>query len=276
MVRVNSQSTPPAQSLKAQVTRWLKTTDPAKVAAGWLSTFVQIFDRVFSEKLLSWRCFRRSCIASMAAVLVVTLYWAASRPREVLAIFTAGQAVDAALSYIVLTLMLSLLPDYVSLLKSRKLIGWMNRSPRPRRLISGVALDLLGTVTLVALAWHFHLLLKLSVLHGSEYPRGLLFRLPIYLTVMVIFGSFSLSAAPGYTPWGIWPWATLFTAAWATLYAVAGALLILARYLGIGLSGVRWGLDVDGKPIAALGVGSMVVVAVLYLLALLAHWVVKG
>ena len=39
----------------------------------WPSMFVALFDRVFTEKHLSWRCFRRSSVASVATVLVIFL-----------------------------------------------------------------------------------------------------------------------------------------------------------------------------------------------------------
>ncbi len=263
-------------ALKWRVAAWLKSADPARVVAGWPPTFVEVFDLVFGEKHLSWRCFGRSCLASVGAVLVVTVYWAALRPREVLAALRGSQAANTALSYFILTLLLSLWPDYVSLLKSRRLIGWMNRRPRILRLLAGLAFDLSATIILVGFSWYIYLLLKFIVLYGGVYSVGLIFRLPLYLTVVAMWGSYSLSAAPGFPPEGIWPWATLFTTAWATLYAVAGGLLILARYMGIGLSAARWGLDIDTKPIMSLGVVAMGVVTAAYVIMALAFWAVKG
>ena len=210
-------------ALKLHVTRWLKTVDPARIAAGWLSSFVQVFDHLFGERLLSWRCFRRSCLASASAVLVVTLYWAVSRPNEVLAALEIPRVGRMADLYLSLTLMLSLIPDYLSLLKSRWLIGWMSRNPNICRLGVGFFCDLCGTVMLVVLSWYVMFLLGMSLRLGrSSLPVGPRLRVPFYLTLLFILSSFWLSAAPGDLPFGIWFWATLFTTAWATLFASCG------------------------------------------------------
>jgi len=61
-----------------------------------------------------------------------------------------------------------------------------------------------------------------------------------------------------------------------TSYAVAGALLILARYFGVGLLAVQWAVDVDNTPIRALGVVSMGIFAGGYILVALVRWLVSG
>src|SRR5215475_2430049 len=38
----------------------------------WPDTFAKVFDSVFGEKHLSWKCFWRSAVASYAALLVTT------------------------------------------------------------------------------------------------------------------------------------------------------------------------------------------------------------
>src|SRR4051812_21390386 len=39
----------------------------------WPDTFAKVFDRVFGEKHLSWKCFWRSCVASYGFFLFVYL-----------------------------------------------------------------------------------------------------------------------------------------------------------------------------------------------------------
>ena len=254
-------------TLKAQVTKWLKSPNPLDAVAGWLPSFVEVFDRLFGRRHFSWSCFGRSCLASVGAVLLVTFYWAATRPTEALAVFVSGRVSKTALRFFVLTVILSLVPDYISLLKSRRLIGWMNRNPRTRHLLVGLAFDLCGTVILVWLSWYAFWLLTWTIQFGWHSPSvEVVLRMPLWLTAGVMYGSYSLSAEPGYFPLGIWPWATLFTAIWAALYAVAGAILKLARFIGLGLSRALWTLDIDAKPIESLGVVSVVVVSALYVI----------
>ena len=78
-----------SSELKSHVSRWLRTADPAAAVAGWLPTFVLIFDQVFGQRHFSWRCFGRSCVASLGAVTIVTLYWVASRPGQALSAIEA-------------------------------------------------------------------------------------------------------------------------------------------------------------------------------------------
>jgi hypothetical protein len=189
----------------------------------------------------------------------------------------AAASGSTAISFFVLTIMVGLIPDYLSLLKSRRLIGWMNRRPRIGRLLLGVALDLWSTLALVWLSWYIFFLLNWTLHFGWHSPSvGVVLRMQLWMTATAMYYSYSLSAAPGDLPVGIWAWAALFTAVWAALYAFAGALLKLALYIGTGLPGVLWALDIDGKPIESLGVVSVGVVAVLYVVGAIAGWIMRG
>ena len=47
-----------------------------------MTTHPHGFDRIFTDEHVSWKCFLRSCIASLAAVFLVSLVWAVLRPDE--------------------------------------------------------------------------------------------------------------------------------------------------------------------------------------------------
>jgi|ERR1017187_6238750 hypothetical protein len=56
---------------KLEIARWLRVKNletgiVADETVGWPETFAKVFDRVFGSSPLSWRCFYRSAIASIA------------------------------------------------------------------------------------------------------------------------------------------------------------------------------------------------------------------
>src|SRR5258706_12781901 len=56
-----------------EITRWLRVKHfesglLTEEAATWPETFAKVFDRVFGASHLSWKCFGRSCVGSLAVV----------------------------------------------------------------------------------------------------------------------------------------------------------------------------------------------------------------
>jgi hypothetical protein len=69
---------------KFEVAVWLVGLDLGKKVINWPSTFSRVFDRVFGERHLSWKCFGRSCLTSFISVVVLVLM--SSRQRKALVI----------------------------------------------------------------------------------------------------------------------------------------------------------------------------------------------
>jgi len=108
--------------IKQGISGWLRKLDPAGRLSNWPSMFAAVFDRVFGERHLSWRCFWRSCVASLVAVIIPTLVWAAIRPVEMTSFiqqYTKGGAIWGIFG---ISAILNFLPDYISLLESRYII----------------------------------------------------------------------------------------------------------------------------------------------------------
>ena len=115
---------------------WLMGADlPADLK--WPSMFASLFDRVFTERHLSWRCFFRSSVASFAAVVVISLTVAAVDPSISLTLPTVDPTISVGLFegvfliYLLLfSLVINLLPDYLSLYETRLALGSTSESPR--------------------------------------------------------------------------------------------------------------------------------------------------
>lgn len=77
--RIDKVASPEA---KGAVSSWLRNLDVSEAFASWPATFAAAFDSVFGKKHFTLRCFYRSCIASLVAVIIVTLVWCALRPNQ--------------------------------------------------------------------------------------------------------------------------------------------------------------------------------------------------
>src|SRR5712692_11213571 len=120
-----------AEDTKLKVAVWL--LDREKGAEGldakakkWPATFASVFDTIFGEKHLTWRCFRRSCLVSACGIILMFLLWGAIHPDKFIAYFRFNP--HPIIEYIPKFLFVSVLPDYISLLKSRFFIRFMGKT----------------------------------------------------------------------------------------------------------------------------------------------------
>jgi ABC-type glycerol-3-phosphate transport system permease component len=101
---------------KLEIAVWLvgvKTADKVP----WPDTFAKVFDRVFGTKHLSWKCFWRSCIASLTlASLSLCISSNGAWP-----FFRPIKAIEITFGILLFT---NIIPDYVSLLETRYMLRW--------------------------------------------------------------------------------------------------------------------------------------------------------
>jgi len=67
---------------KKSASQWLSQLNLEKHFTRWADIFSEAFDSIFGTRHFSWRCFYRSAIASLIAVLVMTLFWGYFRPEQ--------------------------------------------------------------------------------------------------------------------------------------------------------------------------------------------------
>jgi len=139
------------EEAKRAISRWLRNLDPGGPLAPWPTAFAAVFDRVFGARHLSWRCFLRSCVASVASVAIVTLLWVVVRRDEAsLFLDTLGEGLLLGLAVLLATLAINTVPDYLSLLETRYVLHWMGLRPSLGRILGLLALDCLVTALLAA------------------------------------------------------------------------------------------------------------------------------
>ena len=258
---------------KRLVTQWLRKIDLASAGSGWPATFVRIFDHVFGQRHLSWRCFWRSSLASLAAVVIVSMAAAALAPAGATPSFiTIREGGWLAL----FTVISSIIPDYLSLLETRYLLGCMRRAPGLLRLLGLLILDLLATALIAAsgLTAAWFTFSAIGGDPGAVWRAGVWQEIPYELLGAALFwGGWSLLPFP---PAGVWMYAAFFTSVWVWLYALSGLLVRVANPLGIGIRTLKDLLDIDEKPITSLGFVAMLLTSIVFWVVALTRWLAPG
>ena len=236
----------------------LKTPETMR---NWPMLFAHWFDRVFGEKHLSWQCFFRSCLASLAAVLLVTLVWAALRFDElgfVLSGFwNAPSKLELLQGILLYFLALNLLPDYASLLETRYIIKLMGNSNSLALHTMLLALDAIVTLLIAVALPLFLALFSFSIVAAEPIS------LPAYLyEVLPLTGKSQLLGSTAAPFLSICFYTSFLTSVWIWLYAAAGFLLKVLTLWDFAKSKVK----LDEKPLTYLGAMAVVIVTVVRLL----------
>jgi len=108
---------------KESTSKWLAQLSLEDHFTSWAKIFSGVFDHIFGTRHPSRRCFRRSSIASLIAVLVMTLFWAYLRTEEFMAFIDEDGTVVGILVIFITSVILNLVPDYLSLLESRYVLS---------------------------------------------------------------------------------------------------------------------------------------------------------
>lgn len=248
------------------ISRWLRNLDPGGALANWPAQFAAVFDRVFGERHLSWRCFGRSCVASFVFVAIVTFLWVALRPTLFTAFIQSARFDKDMFSVLSFVVIVNLIPDYLSLLETRYVIRWMRFSHSTVRVFFLLVFDLAATAVIflgsLAVFLTFFLILGDTGLSIGEIAGAL----TEFLSTFVGLALPLSVAEPGFASPGIPFYSTFFTSVWVWLYALSGLAVKLTQHLGVGLAFLKRVLDIDNKPLRSIGFVSMMLVTLVYLI----------
>lgn len=223
----------------------------------WPSVFVEMFDSIFGERHFTWRCFWRSCVASLAAVSVCSVFFYWLRPEMAGEMFENFAIADW-WPLLLFFIGFNLLPDYFSLLETRVVLRILTRGNRTwMSIATAVTCDFMLTLMVfvgggILLAVLLILFLGGNVSNAVDNVIG---------SVIPAFG-FGPAHRRESLSLGIFLYSTFFTSIWLWLYALAtfaGKLLlpILNR-----IQKFKKLVDLDNKPFLALGWLSVIIVTV--------------
>ena len=245
-----------APEAKKATSRWLMNLRVEGLFSTWPSRFAALFDHVFGERHLSWKCFRRSCLASVAAVGVVALaattWGGLGGAMTSLWSLPPGPAVVNWAGRLLFVAGFNLLADYVSLLETRWIIRVMSRA-RPATHVGALLLaDFVLTVGVITLCVSFSTATAALLVHalglsqrtaggGWVFEEGFWDHLRRVLTV-----------SEDLMPYGVFIYSTFFTSVWVWAYAVAGLAVKLGGVLGAWGAWVRRVLDIENHPLRSM------------------------
>jgi hypothetical protein len=138
------------ENTKLEIAVWLLNMKVGQKVEPWPETFASIFDKVFGKKHFSWTCFWRSCVAlagalgpSLLAISTFNCFVFAQRVTPTL----RTNSIATVLLIFGCSLFGNFIPDFLSLLKGRVILGGM-RTASTLEALGLPALDLLMTVVL--------------------------------------------------------------------------------------------------------------------------------
>lgn len=258
-----------SHEVRVRAARWASRDRLTESLDSIPDRFADLFDLVFGVRHLSWRCLGASALASiLSATLVVFLFWGlgVGFVGDLGMLFTDTRiptdervwiAVSLTGMLLLLAVIFTILPDYLSLLQTRYMIGWVKRSPRrfPLLLIAD------GAVTaLIALIWMWF---SIAVIGRQNATVGEIASIPLGSDPRSPreIGAIGPFAFPFF-------YSTFFTSVWLWFYA---ASVLLSRVLLKMNSGVGFLLrvtDVENQPFRSIGFVSVLIVSGLFLLGL--------
>jgi hypothetical protein len=269
-----------ARDRRRELGGWLIDDLPADARVDALpKAFIEWFDRVFASRSvrvlgveLFLPNFWRSAVASFFALVAAFVVWFAtkggfSHPP------TSGTDVSLLLVlYGGATVITNIIPDYLSLVESRFVLGKMSETRSLLGKIVWLVVDAFLTAAIVFFfLWGSGLLLLPLVPHDSLYAVGCLTRENFDIARMldIAVAGLTFSTPPGtinYDVSAIYIFSSFFTSFWVWLY-LGSSLLVRMAALIPGLRGfLRRACRVEDYPLRVLAVVSGLVAVMLTLL----------
>jgi hypothetical protein len=253
-----------SDNTKLEIAIWLLDLHPSKSFGAWRETFVKIFERVFGDKQLSWKCLWRSCAAT-AITSLITL-------GATITIFRTTNALtwSSVLLYMSASILSSFIPDYLSLWKTRYLINASATEADVYRDLLLLLLDIIGSLFLAACASLIGMIIFAVILASATdlYHSQPIFRLVKGLWYGLLHDQTSRLA---YAI--LWFIPAFFGRLWLLSYVASGRILKVAHHLDIGFVWFNEKFDVESHPLQSIGLVAGTVCALGYWLLALIHLV---
>lgn len=244
---------------KLEIAVWLVGVRVGQKVEPWPETFTKLFDRAFGTKHLSWKCFLRSALTSTALLVAafataIEVFLMRHHLKSSLLSgfqFPGWRSTGVLLLVVMFT---NILPDYLSLLESRVLLGVMRRSES----IPLWTLALLGDIWLTVFIG-FTPVIVLSAILANQYGSLLgFFESAMLHPIRLIESAYWYISV---SPVVILP--AFFTSIWLWLYAGSGLILKAARRFDIGFDWFNRKFDIEKKPLQSIGLVAGVLVAIM-------------
>lgn len=238
---------------RAAVSDWLLQENFAARQSNWPQTFVALFDALFTEKHLSWTCFRRSALTS---VLVITLLFAGFLGFGLLTPPDSLSGLAEITALLGIPIALNVVIDYASLFETRWILGRMGESEHSFVHLLYLVIDLVLTGLCVILPVSILQIFGLGVMtEFSMWSSAFWYQMFSALVNMAeLFVTFT-KAGLGEIPrvMSVMLFSTMFTSVWVWLYVGSGLLLRAVQPVLESLDWLKYHLNVEARPVHAMG-----------------------
>ena len=244
---------------KKSVAAWIQNLKPAEKITRWPDQFAQLFDSVFGKKHFTFKCFLRSSIASIVSAMIMFFIWGVLRPNEFHTFFSSPNLVSNIIQLVFFVETLNFIPDYFSLLETRYMIRWINKSYSVKKSILVILVDGLVTGVIYFIGYNVFWAVFLITIGGSSFAE--------FIEINQDFLTSHLFLKRGKIhrlPIGITFYSTFFTSAWLWLYVISGIILKGLKYFGVMVEKVGTIFDLENKPISALGIVASIFVTFIF------------
>jgi uncharacterized protein len=163
---------------KEELAKWLL----GKYESSWSGQFCVFFDSIFGSNHLSWKCFRRSSIASFISVFVIYILLDA-----VLGFVDVNARAGGDISLpvaLLIGILINIIPDYLSLFETRWLLQRFDRVSSFFGQLALLAVDALVTVGII---WAHIYLFQLVIGPALGLPEVNLIEAVLFFSVYSIF-----------------------------------------------------------------------------------------
>lgn len=253
-----------------QLSQWLRNVPGDSQIDAWAEVFPNLIDRVFGTRILSLKFFLRSCVASLIAVGIAALLCGILTHG---AIYSQMNPITRAVFYfLILALISNCIPDYLSLLISRQIVRTMKNHTTPLAVLSLLVADLLltGLIAGVAIILAFNTTFVLTTFN-ADFVNTIYGG---YLAYLFSPRQWQIALqAPGLLV--ILFCASYCTSIWVWLYVVSSVVVrVLHRVRFIWVKIAPF-LDLDRRPMKAIGRVAGVVAGVGYSILLMGLWIYR-
>lgn len=227
----------------ANITNWIKEQKKIKNVVAWPKTFLYWFDNYFGEKILSFRFFYKAILTSLLSSIFVLFLWVIFRFGEV-------QLLDVNryhfIFFFVFWLILNAIPDYVSFIETRLVLGFMAKTNSSILHVLLIIVDAIVTF-FITITIPFFLI-------GINFSKIEYLQLGLSLSIVEGYGNMgNLPLVP------IFFITSFFTSIWIWLYGTAGILGKLFHRYNL----MDW-FNIDQRPLSYLARYISVVVIIAY------------
>jgi hypothetical protein len=253
---------------------WLVSVPGDEQLDAWAGVFPNLIDRVFGRKVLTWKFFMRSCLASILAVTMSVAAEVLLDGRQWL-IDEVGISDYFAINFLMFlsfALVFNCVPDYLSVLISRYIVRAIARRPTASRISYFLILDTISTLLLANLS-----LAALAPIVGAasgyvvgdktlhaawfDLPRDYRYTIK-ELPHLMLFNPLNRAFVI----------ASLFTSIWVWLYVFASVAIRILHKVRFVWDNLLKILDIEKKPLQAIGRAAGVMAGCGYLAAVGGVW----